>query len=76
MLGLEQPEQATDALPLHYRLLTAQLYADGDITETQLARYLHTDIVGARRAYAELTETADVAKDGSSQILDLAEAAG
>ncbi len=76
MLGLEQPEQAGDALPLHYRLLAAQLYADGEITETQFARYLRTDIVGARRAYAELTETADVTPDGSPQILDLAEAAG
>lgn len=74
--GHEQSAQAGDALPLHYRLLAAQLYADGDITETQFARYLHTDIVGARRAYAELTETADVASDGSAQILDLAEAAG
>jgi Zn-dependent peptidase ImmA (M78 family)/DNA-binding XRE family transcriptional regulator len=76
MLGLGQPEQAGEALPLHYRLLAAQLYADGEITETQFARYLHTDIVGARRAYAELTETADVASDGSPQILDLAEAIG
>lgn len=76
MLGLDQAEQAGDALPLHYRMLAAQLYADGEITETQLARYLHTDIVGARRAYAELTETADVTSDGSPQILDLAEAAG
>lgn len=76
MLGLGQPEEAGEALPLHYRLLAAQLYADGEITETQFARYLHTDIVGARRAYAELTETADVASDGSPQILDLAEAVG
>jgi Zn-dependent peptidase ImmA (M78 family)/DNA-binding XRE family transcriptional regulator len=76
MLGLEQPEQASDALPLHYRLLAAQLYADGEITETQFARYLRTDIVGARRAYAELTETADVGSDGSPQILDLADATG
>jgi Zn-dependent peptidase ImmA (M78 family)/DNA-binding XRE family transcriptional regulator len=74
MLGLESNEQASDAMPLHYRLLAAQLYADGEITETQFARYLRTDIVGARRAYSELTETADVASDGSPQILDLAEA--
>ena len=76
MLGLDQPEPAGDSLPLHYRLLAAQLYADGEITETQFARYLRTDIVGARRAYAGLTETADVASDGSPEILDLAEAAG
>lgn len=71
VMGLEQPAQASDALPVHYRLLAAQLYADGEITETQFARYLRTDIVGARRAFAELTETADVAADGSPQILDL-----
>lgn len=76
MLGLEHLEQAGDALPLHYRLLAAQLYADGEITETQFARYLHTDIVGARRTYTALTETADVGSDGSPQILDLAEAVG
>jgi Zn-dependent peptidase ImmA (M78 family)/DNA-binding XRE family transcriptional regulator len=76
LLGLEQAEQAAEALPLHYRLLAVQLYADGEITEPQLARYLGTDIVGARRAYQELTETRDVSDDGSPQIVDLAEAAG
>ena len=76
LLGLEPGEHAADALPLHYRLLAVQLYADGEITETQLARYLGTDIVGARRAYQQLTETGDVSEDGSPQIVDLAEAAG
>jgi Zn-dependent peptidase ImmA (M78 family)/DNA-binding XRE family transcriptional regulator len=76
LLGLELSEQATTALPLHYRLLAVQLYADGEITEPQLARYLGTDIVGARLAYQELTETGDVSDDGSPQIVDLAEAAG
>lgn len=77
MLGLEErDEPSTEALPLHYRLLAAQLYADGEITEGQLARYLNTDIVGARHAYQQLTGTRDVADDGSPQILDLAEAAG
>jgi len=76
ILGLAPSEQPADALPLHYRLLAVQLYADGEITETQLARYLGTDIVGARRAYQELTETGDVSEDGSPQIVDLAEAAG
>lgn len=76
LLGLEQPTQGAEALPLHYRLLAVQLYADGEITEPQLASYLGTDIVGARRAYQELTETGDVSDDGSPQIIDLAEAAG
>jgi Zn-dependent peptidase ImmA (M78 family)/DNA-binding XRE family transcriptional regulator len=76
MLGIEPAEQAAEALPLHYRLLAVQLYADGEITEPQLARYLGTDIVGARRAYQALTETRDVSDDGALQIVDLAEAAG
>lgn len=76
ILGLDASEQRPDALPLHYQLLAVQLYADGEITETQLARYLNTDIVGARRAYQELTETGDVSEDGSPQIVDLAEASG
>jgi Zn-dependent peptidase ImmA (M78 family)/DNA-binding XRE family transcriptional regulator len=76
MLGLEPGDQHADALPLHYQLLAVQLYADGEITETQLARYLGTDIVGARRAYQDLTETGDVSEDGSPQVIDLAEASG
>jgi Zn-dependent peptidase ImmA (M78 family)/DNA-binding XRE family transcriptional regulator len=76
LLGLELSEQAAASLPLHYRLLAVQLYADGEITEPQLARYLGTDIVGARLAYQEITETGDVSDDGSPQIVDLAEAAG
>jgi Zn-dependent peptidase ImmA (M78 family)/DNA-binding XRE family transcriptional regulator len=76
ILGIEPAEQAAEALPLHYRLLAVQLYADGEITETQLAKYLGTDIVGARRAYQELTETRDVSEDGSLQIVDLNEATG
>ncbi len=76
ILGIELAEQATEALPLHYRLLAVQLYADGEITEAQLAKYLGTDIVGARRAFQELTETRDVSDDGSLQIVDLNEAAG
>ncbi len=70
------PETAAEALPLHYRLLAVQLYAEGEITEPQLARYLGSDIVGARRAYQELTQTRDVSDDGTLQIVDLAEAAG
>lgn len=72
-LGLGPPDTA--ALPVHYRILAAQLYADGEITETQLARYLHTDIVGARREYGRITGSYDVSEDGSLQIVDLAESA-
>lgn len=76
MLGLESGDHASDALPLHYRLLAVQLYADGEITETQFARFLNTDVVGARRTYQQLTETGDVSEDGSPQVVDLTEASG
>lgn len=76
LLGIESAEQSADALPLHYRLLAVQLYSDGEITEPELARYLGTDIVGARLTYQELTETRDVSDDGYPQIVDLSEAVG
>ncbi len=77
ILGLQaEGEQASESLPYYYRLLATQLYADGEITEGQLARYLGTDIVGARRLYQKLTQSRDVSDEGASQILDLAEAVG
>jgi Zn-dependent peptidase ImmA (M78 family)/DNA-binding XRE family transcriptional regulator len=77
LLGLDaDDERAAESLPFHYCILATQLYADGEITEGQLARYLGTDIVGARRAYQRLTQTRDVSDDGASQIVDLAEAVG
>jgi Zn-dependent peptidase ImmA (M78 family)/DNA-binding XRE family transcriptional regulator len=77
LLGIQaDDEHVSDSLPFHYRTLATQLYADGEITESQFARYLGTDIVGARRAYQRLTETRDVSDDGASQIVDLAEALG
>jgi Zn-dependent peptidase ImmA (M78 family)/DNA-binding XRE family transcriptional regulator len=71
-MGLEATIDHLEMMPLHYRSVAAQLYADGEITEGQLARYLRTDIVGARRSYRELTASRDVAADGSARILDLA----
>lgn len=76
LLGLDHREQAAEALPLYYRMLAVQLYADGEITEVQLARYLQTDVVSARRAYQELTASGDVSEDGSPQVVDLTEAVG
>lgn len=64
-----------DTFPLYYRLLAAQLYADAEITESQYARYLETDIVGARHEYERLTATHDVADDGSTRVVNIAETA-
>lgn len=72
MLGLDaDSDRGSESLPFYYRLLATQLYADGEITEGQLARYLGTDIVGARRMYQELTQSRDISDEGASQILDL-----
>ena len=76
MLGQQTGDQAAESLPFYYRLLATQLFADGEITEGQLARYLGTDIVGARRTYQQMTQTRDVSDEGASQIVDLAEAVG
>lgn len=77
LLGLQAADETSaESLPFYYRVLATQLYADGEITEGQLARYLGTDIVGARRAYQRLTETRDISAEGASQIVDLSEAVG
>jgi Zn-dependent peptidase ImmA (M78 family)/transcriptional regulator with XRE-family HTH domain len=75
-LGIGRETDDAHELPLHYRLLAAQLYSEGEISEGQLADYLHTDRVGARRAYESLTATHDVAADGSTQLIELAEPSG
>jgi Zn-dependent peptidase ImmA (M78 family) len=70
-LGLDLDEVVPERLPLHYRMVAAQLFIDGDITETQFARFLHMDVVSARRAFERLTATRDVSDDGLEQIVDL-----
>ncbi|MBK9157734.1 MAG: ImmA/IrrE family metallo-endopeptidase [Micropruina sp.] len=70
-LGIPRKEGSVEAFPVHYRSLAAQLYADAEISESQLAHYLGTDIVGARRAYQTLTTTSDIGEDGTAQIFDL-----
>lgn len=66
-VGRDDTGPAAQSLPFHYRVLVTQLYAGGDITEGQLARYLGTDIAGARRAYQQLAVTGDVSADGAPQ---------
>jgi len=70
-LGLQRDRDTVQVFPFHYRSLAVQLYADGEISESQLARYLGTDIVGARQAYRDLTATSDIGDDGTAQVFDL-----
>ncbi len=72
-LGMSELLGEGDSLPQHYRTLAVQLYAQGKITEGQLARFLRTDRVGARDIYRSLTGSPDVSDDGAPQIFDLVE---
>jgi len=74
-IGPDPGGDPADLFPRYYRLLAAQLYADAEITESQYARYLETDIVGARHEYERLTATHDVADDGSARVVNIAETA-
>jgi Zn-dependent peptidase ImmA (M78 family)/transcriptional regulator with XRE-family HTH domain len=60
-------------LPLRYEALAVQAFAEGLLTEGQLARRLGADRVGARERVRELTTEAEPAEDGGwSQVpLDL-----
>lgn len=71
LLGLGQLLGEGGSLPQHYLTLAVQLYTEGKITEGQLARFLHTDRVGARDIYRSLIASPDVTDDGSPQIFDL-----
>lgn len=71
MLNLVPPLDSGDPLPYHYRTLATQLYIDGEITETQFARYLGMSVVDARKEFHKLTSTPDVGEDGQAQIVDL-----
>jgi Zn-dependent peptidase ImmA (M78 family) len=71
MLNLSPIPDSGAPLPYHYRTLAAQLFIDGEITETQFAQYLGTNVVDARKEFHLLTSTPDVGEDGQSQIVDL-----
>lgn len=70
---LELPVQSDieHPYPYHYRTIAARLYADGDITETQFARFLGLSIVEARQEFDNLTRSSDVGADGLVEIIDL-----
>jgi Zn-dependent peptidase ImmA (M78 family)/DNA-binding XRE family transcriptional regulator len=76
LLGLPRQPMEAECLPQHYRSLAVQLYADSLISEGQLARYLHTDRVGAREIYRSLTASQDVTADGSPEVFNLIECSG
>ncbi|MDP9363046.1 MAG: helix-turn-helix domain-containing protein [Chloroflexota bacterium] len=76
LAGLPPMEPARGALPLRYELLAVQAYDQGLLSEGELARYLRTDRVGARRRVEELTAGEPYFDDGAWRQLriDLAAA--
>jgi len=62
---------ARGALPLRYEVLAVQAYTQDLLTEGQLARYLETDHVGARRRVHELTDGAPYFDDGAWHQISL-----
>ncbi|HEX8696597.1 MAG TPA: XRE family transcriptional regulator [Longimicrobium sp.] len=54
ILGISPPSDNDDLLPLRYRYLAVEAYQRGDLTEGQLARFLRTDRLEARRIANEM----------------------
>lgn len=71
LLNLSPFPDSGAPLPYHYRTLATQLFIDGEITETQFAKYLDMSVVDARKEFLNLTSTPDVGDDGQPQIVDL-----
>ncbi len=70
-LGLEPLSQQGNVLPRRYMLLAVRAFADGKITEGQLARYLRTDRVSAREIAGRLSEQDSVDEHGDIQSFSL-----
>ena len=56
LIDLPSSEAALPPLPLRYQALAIQAFVSDKLSEGQLARFLRTDRVGARRLVRELTE--------------------
>lgn len=74
-LNLPTLADPSDRLPYHYRTIAAELYYDGEITETQYSRFLGLGIIEARSEFQRLMSTLDVAEDGEWQVIDLVDSA-
>jgi Zn-dependent peptidase ImmA (M78 family)/transcriptional regulator with XRE-family HTH domain len=64
LLGLPPQLETDEELPTRYRYLVAEAYLKGELSEGQLARFLRTDRVGARRMLDTLGVNADVSQEG------------
>lgn len=70
---LDLPEQPAkeDLLPARYRYLAVTAYLRADLSEGQLARFLRTDRLEARRIVDDLAQFIDVSDDGQFDAVSL-----
>lgn len=74
ILGIDATPPVKDALPLRYKMLAVSAYEQEEISEGQLAKFLRTDRVQARRIVDEISHRTIAEKEGefSNLRLDLA----
>ena len=71
MLDLSTREPDRRLLPPRYERLAVQAYRVGDISEGELAAFLHTDRVDARRRVAELSRGLGLDEQGERTTVEL-----
>ncbi|MGH2616435.1 MAG: ImmA/IrrE family metallo-endopeptidase, partial [Thermomicrobiales bacterium] len=71
LVPLPTPEPKLPHLPLRYVALAVQAFAEGLLSEGQLAERLGTDRVGARERVRELTSEPELTADGGWQQVPL-----
>ncbi|CCF83767.1 helix-turn-helix domain-containing protein [Nitrolancea hollandica] len=71
LLHLEPHPGNDQLLPTRYLYLAAEAYERGDLSEGQLARFLRTDRLEARRIVAELAVETEVSGEGTVGMLPL-----
>jgi hypothetical protein len=79
LLNLRSAHQEPEnVFPLRYQRLAVTAFQLEDLTEVQLARFLRTDIIGAREVVERLEAPVIVTDDGVVErlSLDLGEAVG
>lgn len=74
LLDLPERRSTDRLLPTRYLYLAAEAFRDGDPSEGQLARFLRTHRVEARRSVSALSHRTEIAEEGEvgSESLDLA----
>lgn len=71
ILGVPAQQHDVELLPMRYQLMAAELYTKGALSEGQLAQYLRTDRVAARKVVTEVSLSSDVNSSGVIQALSL-----